>query len=751
MISSARSYDLKRVFGYIATVWFLFVVGSYFFYRFGKDGVLIALLCVIGGAAVWGIVRCFYRPRLRAPLVVRLSVLQGITAAWSFAMLLAMFFITIVYVEPSVSLVAAYGAIVVNVSILFLVYGILIVSYDLLGNAILHLMRMTTDPGIVRHVYCIAVGFCFSIVFFYLCALFGVLNQNMLFIYLVCALVVGWRDLREWWLSRNIRCITIRLTNFRDPATMRTWFVIALGVFLVAFMIGQFGFHPMSTDDLRTYYLVPKTFVQQQSIVDFPFDVFNNGAMGFAYGYAPFLLFGDQYLTVINVLAFVLLLGAVYALGLRLFDHEVAVMALFFVSATPLTIQLLYTAKPDLWMTALVLVATTMLFEEKFSAAKALCAGVLMGVAVAIKYNALFFVPPVLVGAVAWQYKQTHSLKFIIQYGCVAALGLAAGYAPWGIRLAWLWHNPLYPFLASGASASHQTILLPAAESAFHDFYETILDKAWVLSGVLPWWKNIWYLATNKSSYGGNLIGPLFFGSIGYLFIAARRLNSEQRIRLLFLGSIGMLSGILWFFVSVSQVWYALPALTLWCTVLGVTCVYSPSGWVRPLLVSAVILMILISVNGMQLSGARFLANRVTLAEYRSPFRYGFGVSEYLNTTLRAARPDYVVLPMGLGRAPLITDSYKHLYTGNFFLNEWVAIALGTNTNEEARQRLQALYITHIFVIDRDMAAYRRNWCIGRGISKDCALFDAIVQRLSDLTRTLRVVTSTDEWRLYEL
>lgn len=751
MVGSTQSQVSKRVFLFIATVWFALVIASYALYRFGKDGVLGILFCVIGGAVVWAAIRRFYLPRLRTSFIVRLSVIQIATVAWFLMIVLSVVLISTVYTVPTVSLVAAYGAIVVNVSSLFAVYGILIISYDLLGSSVLRFMRITSDLGIVRHMQSISVGFCVSTVFFYLCALLGVLNQYALFIYLACAIGVGWRDLRILWLSRNIRCITMPLSDVRDTHIIHSWLAIAVSIFLIALTIGQFGFHPTSTDDLRTYYLVPKTFVQHRSIVDFPYDVFNSGAMGFAYGYAPFLMFGDRYLTVINILAFVLLIGAVYSLSRRLFNHETAIAALFFVSTIPLITQLLYTSKPDLWMTVILLVATGMLFDEKSSYSRALCAGALMGVAVAIKYNALFFIPAVLVGAVAWQYKQTHSLKFVVRYGCAAVLGLVAGYAPWGIRLLWLWHNPVYPFLASGASAAHQTILLPAAERAFYEFYAIILDKAWVLSGAFPWWKNIWYLATNKSSYGGNLIGPLFFGSLGYLFIVARRLSSEQRVRLLFLGSIGMLSGILWFFVSVSQVWYALPTLAVWGIVLGVLCVYSPSGWIRPLLVSTAILMILISVNGMQLSGVRFLANRETLAEYRSPFRYGFGVSEYLNTTLRIVRPEYVVLPMGLGRAPLIVDSYKHLYTGNFFLNEWVAIALGTNTSEEARQRLQTLYITHIFVIDKDIAVYRRNWCTGKGLSKDCMLFDAIVQRLSDLTRTLRVVTSTDEWRLYEL
>ncbi|MBI4090872.1 MAG: glycosyltransferase family 39 protein, partial [Candidatus Komeilibacteria bacterium] len=536
----------------IAIAWLVFTVIAFAYNRSGYAGIVLIIGLIVFVSCGWALARIGLRRAVSfiSPVSVRLTLFSAVGCAWLLMISMAAAMLTMSDGISAVSLVS-YGAIVQNTSLMFIVYAAIIMSYGAFGNFVQRRLQIELRSGFEGYIRTLIIGFCVSVIFFYGAALIGVLNWISFIVYLLAAALVGWKDARHLWRSRHGTLISFSFSD--TDAALRSCFVATMGIVLVLSCIAQFGFHPLGSDDLRTYYLVPKTFVEQRHIVQFPHDLLNNGPVAFAYGYAPYLLFGDRYLTIINILAFILMLGAVYAIAQRWFGSRVGIAAIFFVSTVPLMYELLYTVKADLWMATILLGAVLLLFDERADYRQAFLAGVLMGLAFAVKYNALFFIIAAFMGVVLWHWYRNRSARHSLVYGMLLVGALVIGYAPWGLRMVWLTGNPIYPFLTGGSILQHQTPLDPAAEREFEMFNNAFLNYHESLNGAQPASINVWHLVTSAPSYGGNRLGPLFFGMIGFLALAFRRLQRSEKERLLLFAGISVFAGMIWFYVSVSQ------------------------------------------------------------------------------------------------------------------------------------------------------------------------------------------------------
>ena len=208
-----------------------------------------------------------------------------------------------------------------------------------------------------------------------------------------------------------------------------------------------------------------------------------------------------------------------------------------------------------------------------------------------------------------------------------------------------------------------------------------------------------------------------------------------------------IISWLIWYWVSLPQLWYALPVLAV--TVVVIAAVLARAArWLRLLVVTAVALFTMLTF----IDRSHFVV--FLLPDYDShavqEVLEDTALIEYLNGSLITIRPDYVLTALGFG-GPLpthVSQGYRHLFveSANF---DVIDITTYTFEGQQLRQLLQANHITHV-LYDRGADDYWRNYYCpydNRGL----CFTTRTRENFEALQPYLEPVYSANDWTIYEI
>lgn len=738
---------------YLVLVWLLIIAG-YYFSDYGKNFFEPVLMLVFLGliSGVYAVYRILERVGLLQKIKsVRctLSLVQIVVISFIVVLTFVLILLSSIYNPEGAPLYSIYAAVFENIFLIFMIYALFTVSFYVLGRKIIQIFHLTFNKGVEEVLYSIAFGVGVTIFYYYVLSLLHLITPWSLVPYFGVAAYLIFRIRAEILKSIIGKFFSFKLSlNIREYSVQKTFTILAILIFLTVAFVSVAGFHPLGGDDMRTYYNVPKVFIEQGGIASFTNEPFNNGPLGFAYLYIPFMLISDHFINFIVVYFFILSLLALFYVGRRLIGERGALLSVLIFFSIPWTLWFLVTAKSEFLLTFILILsigALTHLLSDRNKQWFAI-AGSLFALAVVIKYTVLLLLPALLLIMLLPWRKQPYSLKNALVGMIIFSVVSILVFAPWGIRNYVTQGDVIYPYSESVQRLARGSGI--AVNDFYNRFYEAASTRRHVIGPSHPWWLNIWYLATNNTNYTFNKIGPLFFGLLPLMFFIKPR--KESRSSIIFLSTIIFITASLWLYIVTRQVWYIIYIFPLWSVLIAYYMNALSSRYVRVMIMAILILTVATRLDTSRLFFVQFFSNQFTLRDYRLPLEPGLSLSDYLNDVIGAQDADYIVFPMGQSRDALISENNKHLYS-NYFLTSWVKIVGEEQTDETIRKTFREQGITHVFYINSDMINFREIWCPNDEQSEACNDFDYVSGRFDQFAKGLKVVHRTDDWIVFRL
>jgi 4-amino-4-deoxy-L-arabinose transferase-like glycosyltransferase len=388
----------------------------------------------------------------------------------------------------------------------------------------------------------------------YLVLLLGLLGLLYPLLLLITLLVAGLFCYQVWigW-PRGLLSILKRVKAFRklDPALTLAVIIVLIVLSLPLWLLPLYP--PTGFDETLYHLASAKLYAQNHQVIFTPylrFPVFpQTNQMLFT---LALLFFDDILARLIQLLLMIILTLGVIAFGQRYFSRRAGWWSAAILLANPLVLWSGSTAYIDMGLMLYVMVAVYALWNWSQWRERhwLVLAGIFCGLAVGVKYPALFFVGVLQIVALHVSFRERKYLRPFL-FGLIAFLTSA----PWLARNIYYTGNPVFPFF-------HETFTSVFGHGLWKPEYYTGMltdipnygiGKSLKALIMLPW-----HLSFNQQSFPTEApLSPLYFYLLPLLALAGVMIS---RIRPLL--TIVVAFTLFWFF-SIQVMRYLLPALPL--------------------------------------------------------------------------------------------------------------------------------------------------------------------------------------------
>lgn len=667
-----------------------------------------------------------YVPLLRVWLTARrYSLLELYGFFWLTALLGTI--ITLGMFGVSASEILKHAAVIVGkITSVFLVYGVGAVLLMSIGYRLLQLLRLRIEYSLFYNLVTLSLGMSITILFFYGASLAGILSLQLFWVWLVTIFLVGWTHIKS--LISNFSNKRLQLLSAEKNVLFRSM-LLCLGIIWFVVLFSSVGLpYPVSSDDLRAYYTLPKTFIEEGRIVAFPYFSFNNAPHLATFLYIPILYMGSFFLNYFNLFLYTILLLTVYYGATRIAGRAssptstspqtAGIWAIVLFGLMPWHYFFVTTSKIDYLASFFIVLAVLCIYEarlrEQYRTWYAL-AGAILGVAVGIKFTTLLIFPVLVPLLLLWNTSKKLS-QGMFRVGIVLCFaGIMC--LPWAIRNTIVWGNPLYPFAqfiheSAREKPNNSVTAFDSNEQQFLDKKLSELHGRYVhgVSHSYPWWHNVWQFFIGRSTYNTNYTGPIFFVLAPLAFLGL----FHARIRPLLILSLGVF--LIWYWISIQQQWYILYIFGFLAIAYGVQAPLLHRHLQR-LILTVLMFIFFLTLITYRIEFARYLLPKYTSRDVMAR-HHSVDLVDYLNETLAQDDPHYVIWPMAgtIGNA-YIDQSHRHLYIAGAI----DSIGSGRLSNSffmmaehDASKLLQALrsaHITHVYYSTSSNAYWADFYC----------------------------------------
>jgi hypothetical protein len=290
-------------------------------------------------------------------------------------------------------------------------------------------------------------------------------------------------------------------------------------------------------DTLRYHFGVPHLFEQLGRIEPLPYFSEANLSLNWQMIYLPQLVLSTD--GTAQIFNWMTLLFIALAIGLTAGPRAFFPAAILTVS-TPFLLGLSGLGNNDLGVTFILSLVWLSFFSNGIQS-RFLCAGILGGIAVGIKYQAVIPAAVTCIAVALFANQDPFpKRRFFWKIG-MFAIGGFIGYLPWFIRNIWLNGDPVYPFLSHWLPSDHSRgirVLESYAQAWSH--YGAGLNE-WLRIPLAPWRATV-----ADPRYFESDIGLIFWVSIPFAFWIWITLNSSARRRFQIFALSAAVGGLIW-------------------------------------------------------------------------------------------------------------------------------------------------------------------------------------------------------------
>ena len=217
------------------------------------------------------------------------------------------------------------------------------------------------------------------------------------------------------------------------------------------------------------------------------------------------------------------------------------------------------------------------------------------------------------------------------------------------------------------------------------------------------WYANAWNVFSARSHYPANNPGPFFFLLLPLVLPGALK----KKLLPLLLISLGAV--VVWYWVSLPQVWYILFVFAFMAVVYA-SMLVELSRTLRTMILTSIMLTLTLMMNTSRLQYVQFLLPQFT-SETAMAAQQSESLINYLNSELRRENPSYVILFMSGGvRDAYLVDNHKHNYSESQSFSE-SDVFVQEFESGELRDIMRAEGITHVYYSASADAYWREYFC----------------------------------------
>lgn len=462
------------------------------------------------------------------------------------------------------------------VPIFYILFTLLAVSS---GIRLLRWADIAIQHEMMRLTIGLAIGIGVLMVVYYVLALLGLVYTISLPLVALAAATFSFRELRYLIKRARIR-IPVRIIA-QDP-------LYALGggtlivIFGCAYLIAVAQSAAFSFDTYAFYLDIPKRILETHGLTVYQHRELANASIGSHYILLPLMIAGGAILDAASLYFFSVTCAATLCISrLAAQSTRESFFAIFLLSTPVLNVSyFLLRIRTDYLMIFFVLAGFAMLlmWEKNLLARYLLVASFFAGAAVAIKYNALFFVIPLFA---VWIFG---SRKQRFKYALYAAFATLGAYSIWGVRSLLQFGDLFYPYIFFKFYRHASPPDISALSDLHFAAYQTNL---YGIGPLFSPFKNFFLILTNGLS--GMNINVAFGGFLTAVILFFKSDPFYLRLLIATLGSV-----VLWYLSAPSSIWYALGALPL-CALLYAHYISQIASRLRSILVG-IVAMIAIAV-----------------------------------------------------------------------------------------------------------------------------------------------------------
>lgn len=487
---------------------------------------------------------------------------------------------------------------------------------------------------------------------------------------------------------------------------------LLIGLYLVVLGLGlACALAPPTLGDDMVYHLfTPKMYLRHHGIVDIPYNIYTYFPMGAEMLYTlAMLVKGDVPAKLLHYTMGIFISLSVYWVCRQLdLNRRMSLLAMLFFSTVPTVWFLMsWSAYVDLVLTFFLLLSLLAYIGSWNSSRRSwlLLCGVFYGVALSIKFTALYMIPVLLCGLLlrlrrhlaasdAPSGSVLRSIAGQVFLPMATALLLAG---PWYLKNLYQTGNPFFPFFLDLVRVSH-----PGWDADRAANYMVMLGhygrdvKAWWSYFMLPWDLTMHARLIDPRAFDG-IVGPVFL-MILPLFFLRRALPAAVRI----------LSGfvLIYFFawaLSSQQVRFLVPMMPALSVLSAFALTVGPSSrparrvpW-RRLMVALVALAVLVNtmVIGFYFTRVNplpYLFGQESRDQYLSQRLDYYDLYQYMN---RALPPASKVFLIDMGNFGYYLE--RDFFSDSIFEDHTIQrIVDQSRTGAEIRARLRGMEITHL-------------------------------------------------------
>ena len=706
--------------------YFVILVALFMFFSFLIPK-LYRLLCARDGYAI----------RIKVYQLVLISLLCSI----------GYFSFLYVLYHPGLTLTSSLrplASIALNTSLLILLYAALtLVAYSA-GAMILKKFRVTGSiDAALENLSSIGIGFGCIILLYYLLALSNLISIGLVVLgtYAGIMLVVRWRDFA--------RLMNHRLGFTLRPLDKNTAFETAVVLLCTAgsvFALSLYTSTSASGDATRTYLNLPLTFLQYNGYVPFPHEPLNQSPLITTYLLLPLMQISPASVSIFGGYTFIVSAILILRVALIHFSIRASLIGLLLFLVSTTNIHYFSTvARPDGLLLFFVSLCIGLLITvKKISSARLLAlTGVLFGIAIGIKYNALYALPALILIIGIKTGSITAKTKGIVTMLLFSVLA----FSPWWTANLIRYQNPLHPFWKTNLYSYYESDradnpLFKQSAAEFNVFTRSIIGET---SSAL---QKLALVSLAGPAWPTNNLGPIVL-----LVLLALALQKGSKLIYTLFAAAALVYA-MWHFSQINQlhfIHFMVPWIIL---ILG----YCLDRFKNQHIVGMIILFGLCEFFIHPDLQRSIIKGWTDMAVPQHNFIFSsrglFTHEATLIDWLRYQNRDYLLLPL-LPTNELntleITDNWKHVVS-NYGYSYLLDLVIRSQTNQEMLNLIKKRGITHFFIPNIQGSLEQGYPLIAASCTeKLCPLMTYLNQRVNNLLPELRLLISAPNGNIYEV
>ncbi len=731
------------IYASVAAVFFIVYFGStnslYHLFGLSKASVVLIGVLLICFIAIASICRIAFRYGfLRAQLPIHLNIVTILGVSY-LSNVLVFVLVYLFHIQGGATTIyspiligAGISSIIVKILILYLLFFWLTFFSHSVGETISKNIGLRGEMRI-QFFTNIGLGFFVTMLCYFILALLHQLTLGpvillALTIYFVAA---RWHELKEFLTKRRTLILSPMLSNVHAMVSLIAVSLIFLSPLLI---LKYYTYPSLSLDDWQSYLNIPLTFLEHNGLVAFLTPA-NQLPYISTYLLLPLMQVFLPAVSLFNGYLLYLTAALIAVLAIKNLTPRAAAWSVVLFLTLLINNFILSSVRPDGLLVFLIVLSVALALETDNNNDRRLLAlsGLFLGVATAVKYNALLLLPALAILVLTQQKAIAEKLRSLVIILIFAILA----FAPWGLYNSVVYQNPLHPFFAMNQRNNLYNGL--AIQEARRQYYAEFLA-----ANDLP--VNIRQNAIEKivmpslvsKGWPTNHLGPIVL-----LVLLAVALKKTNRFAGRFLVA-SLATYVAWHLSQASQLHYIDFIYPIFAMLLA----YYLDQFKRPIIAHIIIFLLIISyvqiLYAFQMKNAAFmLANDQHYRNEQRSLKH-FAIAKSIDT-LKESDADYVVFNI-TGKAtepfyPDIEDNYRHVYVNNL---DWFDYVARSPTITDLIAEFRNNGFTHIAI--PEVLPYADQ--IKRSLEK-YPMLDYLNSRLEELVNALPLVVDDEYIKIY--